>query len=112
MRAPPAVCFLLHFPGPCGRWALPTTLSCGARTFLPARPRKAARERPSGPLRISLYHTLARARLIVRDLSGTIGRFGGRKPARVHALNCDCGCLAFCGLCAIGWDSIYEFFRL
>jgi hypothetical protein len=29
-----AVCFLLHFPGPCGRWALPTTVSYGARTFL------------------------------------------------------------------------------
>ena len=29
-----AVCFLLHFPWPHGRWALPITLSCGARTFL------------------------------------------------------------------------------
>jgi len=29
-----AVCFLLHYPGPRGRWALPTTASCGARTFL------------------------------------------------------------------------------
>ncbi len=29
-----AVCFLLHFPDPRGRWALPTTVSCGARTFL------------------------------------------------------------------------------
>jgi hypothetical protein len=29
-----AVFFLLHFPYPCGRWALPTTVSCGARTFL------------------------------------------------------------------------------
>jgi hypothetical protein len=28
------VYFLLHFPEPFGRWALPTTLSCGARTFL------------------------------------------------------------------------------
>lgn len=28
------VCFLLHFPWPHGRWALPITLSCGARTFL------------------------------------------------------------------------------
>jgi hypothetical protein len=42
-RRPSAVCFLLHFPGPSagprsssglGRWALPTTASCGARTFL------------------------------------------------------------------------------
>ncbi len=30
-----AVCFLLHFPWPRGRWELPTTLSHGARTFLP-----------------------------------------------------------------------------
>ena len=39
-----AVCFLLHFPWPRGRWALPTTASCGARTFLRAEllPRSAA----------------------------------------------------------------------
>jgi len=29
-----AVCFLLHFPDPRGRWALPTIVSYGARTFL------------------------------------------------------------------------------
>ena len=29
-----AVYFLWHCPGPCGRWALPTTVSCEARTFL------------------------------------------------------------------------------
>ena len=29
-----AVYFLLHFPCPRGRWALPTTVPCGARTFL------------------------------------------------------------------------------
>jgi len=29
-----AVCFLWHFPWLRSRWALPTTLSCGARTFL------------------------------------------------------------------------------
>jgi hypothetical protein len=29
-----AVCFLLHFPEPCGRSPLATTLSSGARTFL------------------------------------------------------------------------------
>jgi hypothetical protein len=33
-----AVYFLLHFPWPRGRWALPTTVSFGARTFLPPRP--------------------------------------------------------------------------
>ena len=31
---PSAVCFLLHWPDPRGRWVLPTTVSCGARTFL------------------------------------------------------------------------------
>ncbi len=33
-----AVYFLLHFPWSCDRWALPTTVSCGARTFLPPKP--------------------------------------------------------------------------
>ena len=31
-----AVCFLLHFPYPCGRWPLATTVPRGVRTFLPA----------------------------------------------------------------------------
>ncbi len=35
-RSQSAVCFLWHFPGPCGRWALPITVSCEARTFLPS----------------------------------------------------------------------------
>jgi len=29
-----AVCFLLHFPSPCGARALPGILPCGVRTFL------------------------------------------------------------------------------
>src|SRR5262249_29365616 len=33
-RGRPAVCFLLHFPWNRSRWALPTTLPCGVRTFL------------------------------------------------------------------------------
>ena len=39
----------MHFPGPCGRWALPTTLSCGARTFLhrPCEPAATARSAPN-----------------------------------------------------------------
>jgi len=32
-----AVYFLLHCPDPCGRWALPTTVPCEARTFLHER---------------------------------------------------------------------------
>jgi hypothetical protein len=43
-----AVYFLLHFPGPCGRWALPTTTSYGARTFLPeTRRKRIPSERPA-----------------------------------------------------------------
>ena len=34
-RRPAAVYFLWYFPYPFGRWVLPTTLPCGARTFLP-----------------------------------------------------------------------------
>jgi len=35
LAEPSAVCFLLHFPSPRGAQALPGTLPCGARTFLP-----------------------------------------------------------------------------
>ncbi len=42
-----AVYSLLHFPWPRGRLPLATTLTRGARTFLP---RDRTRERPSGPL--------------------------------------------------------------
>jgi hypothetical protein len=35
---PPAVCFLWHFPAGHPGWALPTTLPCGARTFLDVHP--------------------------------------------------------------------------
>src|SRR6266480_2004740 len=68
-----AVFFLLHFPNPYqplmadfGRWALPTTVSCGARTFLSPFPRSIRRsesiglpgsDRPAG-LRINIYYTL------------------------------------------------------
>jgi hypothetical protein len=51
--------FLLHFPGPCGRSVLPTTLSCGARTFLPP---SCDGQRPSGPLRdatCTIYRTVS-----------------------------------------------------
>ena len=41
-----AVCFLWHFPGPCDRLPLTTTLTRGARTFLP----RTRRERPPRPL--------------------------------------------------------------
>ena len=49
-----AVFFLLHFPYPHpprggnGRWALPTTASCGARTFLSPEARGTRSGRPRG----------------------------------------------------------------
>src|SRR4029450_6782216 len=42
-----AVYFLWHFPDPCGRWVLPTTASCGARTFLCSSSRRT--KRPTTP---------------------------------------------------------------
>jgi|GEM_PF-5024887 len=55
-RARSAVYFLWHCPGPCERWALPTTVSCEARTFLgeitlAAAARPAPRRHCTGRLR-------------------------------------------------------------
>lgn len=62
--ATPAVSFLLHFPCPYGRWALPTTASCGARTFLSPVDRGATSapdvpgsDRPAD-LRTSVHYTV------------------------------------------------------
>ena len=58
-RSQSAVCFLWHFPGPCGRWALPITVSCEARTFLPSAAVSRPEERPSSSLAsIVNYRTL------------------------------------------------------
>ncbi len=43
-----AVCFLWHCPAGCPGWVLPTTLPCGARTFL-GSPKVAAVARPAHP---------------------------------------------------------------
>jgi len=61
-----AVCFLLHFPWPRGRWALPITVSYGARTFLPSTPScrvsdkftsyRPAAVRPTLVLHHTVYH--------------------------------------------------------
>jgi len=37
VASPSAVYFLWHFPWAFARWALPTTVPCGVRTFLPPR---------------------------------------------------------------------------
>jgi hypothetical protein len=47
-RGGPAVCFLWHCPWGRPPWVLPSTLPCGARTFLPSPP---GDRRPPGPLR-------------------------------------------------------------
>ena len=56
-----AVCSLLRCPWPFGRWALPTTLPCGARTFLGVAPvaRLAAAR---APLRLGSYTMPAHGR--------------------------------------------------
>jgi hypothetical protein len=66
-----AVCFLLHFPGPCGRWALPTTVSCGARTFLSGghAARRLVVPRSGHLARFGQLHLNA-GRRITRDRSG------------------------------------------
>ena len=73
-RTPQAVCFLWHFPWPCGRWALPTIAPCGARTFLPpASPQASldaaasAGRRSSGPLQ-SKVHSTSHGRIRVGPL--------------------------------------------
>jgi len=48
---PAAVCFLWHFPWDRSRWGLPSTLPCGARTFL--EPRLTRRPRPPVVLRMA-----------------------------------------------------------
>ena len=49
---PSAVCFLWHFPAGHPGWALPTTLPCGARTFLDADGISAAITRSARPPRL------------------------------------------------------------
>ena len=53
----PAVSFLWHCPGPCGRSPLATTVPCGARTFL-WRTRKFVSDRPAGRAATVLYDAL------------------------------------------------------
>ena len=48
---PAAVSSLLHFPWPCGRLPLATTLTRGARTFLPVLRRRRGRSGRPGPSR-------------------------------------------------------------
>jgi hypothetical protein len=64
-----AVYFLLHYPGPYDRWTLSTTLSCGARTFLPFAE---ANQRPRSPLRGQQNYTRLPLRTAVAARFGTL----------------------------------------
>ena len=46
-----AVCSLWHCPAGCPGWVLPTTLPCGARTFLDSRPEGRGPRSPGQPIR-------------------------------------------------------------
>jgi len=72
---PEAVCFLLHFPWPRGRWALPTTLTLRSPDFPPAAsPRPAAaRSAPvTAPLVYAPRPSRARAGRCDRPLAGCL----------------------------------------
>src|SRR5205823_10079402 len=80
-----AVSFLWHFPGPCGRWTLSTTVPCGARTFL-CRTRRSDSDRPAGRAASVLYDAPLDARVRlghyehmdnVRSGAVTVGNFDG-----------------------------------
>ena len=67
-----AVYFLLHYPWPHDRWALPITVSLGARTFLP-------------PNSLLLSSTLADvAPAIARPATLAPGEFSQRDPSHVR----------------------------
>ena len=51
LRRQVAVCFLWHCPAGYPGWVLPTTLPCGARTFLDATSRGDATRSPGQPIR-------------------------------------------------------------
>jgi len=55
-EGPSAVCFLWHFPWDYSRWPLATTAPCPARTFLPASRKATQSDRPSRPLRFTIYY--------------------------------------------------------
>ena len=56
-----AVCFLWHCPDPRGWWELPTTVSCGARTFLCEE--YSSTQRPLGPLQSRAFYAVRKAKV-------------------------------------------------
>jgi hypothetical protein len=89
---PSAVCSLWHFPWPRGRSALPTTLSCGARTFLsPTNPGQGqpASDHPNR-FEAALFYGKPERRLVPCSLC--------RNSARVYSSTC----AGFCCVAAAG----------
>ncbi len=75
-RTREAVYFLWHFPGPRGRWALPTTVPFGARTFLDGQAQSLP-PRLLGPLRSLAFYaqqTLKTSRWFVAARASTVAR--------------------------------------
>ena len=70
-RSGTAVCFLWHCPAGHPGWALPTTLPCGARTFLGGSPR---RGRPAGSSVSSLGLVSSRCRVSGRGIRARSAR--------------------------------------
>ena len=81
-----AVCFLRHFPYPRGRWALPTTLPCGARTFL-ERPKSRATVPPT--LAVDILLRSSETFVTSRPAADLRGRgcasSDGKRPARCRS---------------------------
>lgn len=75
-----AVCFLWHCPAGHPGWALPTTLLCGARTFLGGSGTR--RDRPAGSSAVVVIVAARAAPPAHRTGRPVPRRRGGRPPAR------------------------------
>ena len=91
-RAWRAVCFLWHFPWARAPQALPGTLPCGARTFLPAAMSGAAAARPT-PARLVSAHPL-RSATAGRNISPMFAACskGSARSSDVGAESARCQC--------------------
>jgi hypothetical protein len=85
-----AVCFLLHFPGPCDRWALPIAMSCGARTFLPLAPYLGRYDDPTAPAGDHPVHSEPQSNFSVEqaEREGGVVCFAGVLARRVRLDTC------------------------
>ena len=74
-----AVYFLLHFPWPRGRWALPTTVPYGARTFLPPRPKPRPATAQTTPMHLISYAVVHEGTRIGPKVNSETERDGNSK---------------------------------